>query len=82
MSIVKAIQQWSGGIPAWQQDAIARLFFQGALDPNDHTELYALLKASQGIALPEGLVAQKLAADQVPQGPVSIVQTQPLVSGA
>lgn len=71
MSIVKAIQQWSGGIPAWQQDAIARLFFQGALDPNDHTELYALLKASQGIALPEGLVAQKLAADQVPPTPAA-----------
>ena len=40
MSIVEAIQQWSVGIPDWQQDAIARLFFKGKLDANDYAELY------------------------------------------
>lgn len=66
MSIVEAIQQWSIGIPDWQQDAIARLFFKGKLDANDYAELYSLLKASQGVAAPNGLVAKKLSAAQVP----------------
>ena len=66
MSIVEAIQQWSVGIPDWQQDAIARLFFKGKLDANDYAELYSLLKSSQGIAAPNGLTAKKLSAAQVP----------------
>ncbi len=66
MSIVEAIQQWSIGIPDWQQDAIARSFFKGKLDATDYAELYSLLKASQGIAAPNGLVAKKLSAAQVP----------------
>jgi energy-coupling factor transporter ATP-binding protein EcfA2 len=69
ISIIQEIQEWSKTIPDWQQDAISRLFFKGALDVEDYSELYALLKASQGIALPHGLKAQKLAADQVPAAP-------------
>lgn len=76
MSIVEAIQQWSVGIPDWQQDAIARLFFKGKLDANDYAELYSLLKSSQGITAPNGLVAKKLSAAQVPASGTKSTQVE------
>lgn len=65
MTILQEIQKWSVGLPAWQRDAIARLFAKGALDQSDEDDIYALLKAEHGIPDPKGRVAGALDASQV-----------------
>lgn len=76
MTILQEIQKWSEGLPAWQQDAIARLFNKGKLDISDFDDLYSLLKSAHGINDPKGRVASKLAAGQVsaPQAANSVVR--------
>jgi energy-coupling factor transporter ATP-binding protein EcfA2 len=51
MSLLADILAWSqADLPAWQQDALRRLFQQDSdLDTNDYDELYALLKAGHDI---------------------------------
>jgi len=66
MTILQEIQKWSVGLPAWQQDAIVRLFNKGKLDVADFDDLYALLKSAHTISDPKGRVASKLAAGHVP----------------
>ena len=61
---------WSLGLPAWQSDAIARLFVKRILPPEDLDDLYALLKAAHGIPDLKGRVANRLSADKV--SPASI----------
>lgn len=65
MTILQEIQKWSQHLPAWQQDAIARLFNKGSLDSADYDDLYAILKVAHGIADPKGRTATILAAGQV-----------------
>ena len=65
MTILQEIQKWSTELPAWQRDAVARLFAKGSLDQQDEEDIYALLKAEHGIADPKGRIAGTLDASQV-----------------
>lgn len=75
MTILHEIHTWSKGLPAWQQDAIARLYADRILSAADLNDLYALAKAEAGIPDPDGRVAQKLHDAQVapPSNPARIV---------
>jgi len=53
VSIIQEIHAWSKGLPAWQQDAIARLYQDRTLSAADLDDLYALAKAEVGIADPD-----------------------------
>jgi len=66
VSILQDILSWAHNLPAWQSDAIARLFSRQTLSQADLEDLYALLKAEHGIPDPEGRVANRLRADQIP----------------
>ncbi|MDD2709258.1 MAG: AAA family ATPase [Verrucomicrobiae bacterium] len=66
MSILQEILTWSEALPAWESDAIARLFATGTLSDKDLDDLFALLKAEHGIADPQNRTANKLSADQIP----------------
>ncbi|MBK8570423.1 MAG: hypothetical protein IPN81_10975 [Nitrosomonadales bacterium] len=76
MTILQEILKWSQGIPAWQQDAIARLYVKPDLSTQDFDDMYALLKSAHGIPDSNGRVPIKLAADQMaaPQAPDRLVQ--------
>lgn len=65
MTILQEIQKWSEAQPAWQQDAIARIYAQAELSAQDYEDLYALLKTEHGIADLFGRKPGKLAADQI-----------------
>lgn len=50
MTILQEIHSWSKKtLPAWQQDAIARLYANRVLTPTDLEDLYALAKVEAGI---------------------------------
>jgi len=66
MSILQDILNWAQGLPAWQSDAIARLFAKQTLSQQDLDDLHALLKAEHAIPDPKGRIANKLSADQIP----------------
>ena len=65
MSVLQEIQKWSTELPAWQRDAISRLFSKGSLDQQDEEDIYALLKTEHGIPDPKGRVAGALNPTQV-----------------
>jgi len=69
MTILQEILTWSQTLPAWQSDAIARLFIRQNLAQTDLDDLYALLKAEHGIPDPKGRSAKRLKADQIPSAP-------------
>jgi energy-coupling factor transporter ATP-binding protein EcfA2 len=66
MSILQEILGWTQGLPAWQSDAIARLFAKQNLGAEDIDDLVALLKAEHGIPDTKGRKANKLSADHIP----------------
>jgi hypothetical protein len=66
MSVLKEILEWSKLLPAWQSDAIRRLFAGAELSADDLDDLYALLKDEHGIPDPKGRQAVRLTADDVP----------------
>lgn len=66
MAILQEILVWTQGLPAWQSDAVARLLTKQALTPQDHEDLYALLKLANGIQDPKNRQPQPLTADQIP----------------
>jgi hypothetical protein len=66
MTVLQEILKWSQSLPAWQGDAIARLFAKSVLSDDDLDDLFALLKAEHGIPDPRGRTANKLSADQIP----------------
>lgn len=76
MTIIQEIHAWSKGLPAWQQDAIARLYQNRSLSPADLDELYALAKAESGIPDPEGRSPKRLddALIAQPNDPARLVQ--------
>lgn len=65
MTILQEIMKWSQGVPAWQKDAIARLYVKPVLSAQDFDDLYALLKSAHGIPDSKGRIPTQLAADQV-----------------
>lgn len=71
MSILQEIVSWSQNLPAWQQDAIARLYTNRSLGMFDLDDLYALAKAEHGIADPEERSPKKLAAAEIAVPPVA-----------
>lgn len=76
MTIIQEIHAWSKGLPAWQQDAIARLYQDRTLSVVDLDDLYALAKAEVGIADPDDRKAMVLEDAQVapPADPTRVVQ--------
>ena len=76
MTILKEILDWSQNLPAWQQDAIARLYSARSLTAADLEDLYALAKAEAGIPDPGGRVSKKLQDAEVapPPNPTRLVQ--------
>jgi hypothetical protein len=76
VTILQEIQKWSQGLPAWQQDAIARLYMKPDLSPQDFDDMYALLKSAHGITDPNDRVPSKLSTEQVaaPQSSDRFVQ--------
>ena len=71
MSILQDILNWAQDLPAWQSDAIARLFAKQTLSQQDMEDLYALLKAEHGIPDPKARVANKLSPNQTPGASVA-----------
>jgi hypothetical protein len=71
MSILQDILSWTQGLPAWQSDAIARLFTKQTLSQQDLEDLYALIKVEHGIPDPKGRIANKLSANQIPAASAS-----------
>lgn len=49
MSILQEILKWSQDLPAWQQDAVRRLYHDRTLTDSDHEDLFALAKIEHGI---------------------------------
>lgn len=76
MTILQEIMMWSQGLPAWQQDAIARLYVRPELTAQDFDDLYSLIKSLHGIPDPKGRTPTKLAVEQIaaPQAPDRLVQ--------
>jgi len=60
MTILQQIHAWSKQLPAWQQDAIARLYANRMLSAADLDDLYALAKVEVGIPDPHGRVPKVL----------------------
>lgn len=76
MTILQEIFSWSKDLPAWQQDAIARIYANRELAAADVDDLYALAKAEAGIEDPQKRVPKALDAAQVatPTDPKRLVQ--------
>lgn len=49
MDVLPEVLKWSKTLPAWQSDALRRLFAQGQLTAADEAEVLALAKAHHGI---------------------------------
>lgn len=76
MTILQEILKWSQSLPAWQQDAIARLYVKPDPSAQEYDDMYALLKSAHGIPDTKGRVPNKLAVEQVaaPQASDRLVQ--------
>lgn len=76
MRTIQEIYAWSKGLPAWQQDAIARLYQDRTLGAADLDDLYALAKVEAGIPDPDSRKPKKLQEAQVAPStyPARIVQ--------
>lgn len=71
MSLLDDILTWSKkSLSDWQRDALRRLFLKENLEPQDYEDLYALLKASQGIADPNGRRPTPLGKEHLPGSPI------------
>ena len=68
MTVVQEILDWSTHRPAWQRDALRRLFLKGKLDDRDLDELVLIAKEQHAPAAQSGaaLRAESLAANQMP----------------
>lgn len=71
MTILQEIHKWSQTLPAWQQDAIRRLYLDRTLSSNDLEDLYAMAKVVHGIEDPDKRAPVKLAAAEVAAPPVA-----------
>jgi len=85
MTILQEIHRWSHGQPAWQQDAIRRLYVDRSLSAADLDDLCALAKSAHGIEDPAKrepvkLADSDLAAPLVPNRLVQIAAIKNLVN--
>lgn len=78
MPILQDILNWSQGLPAWQSDAIARLFAKQALSTEDLEDLFALVKTEHGIPDSKGRTVKKLTAQQIPAATQSNIHVEVL----
>ena len=76
MSILQEILVWSNSLPAWQSDAIGRLFEKEELLIEDLDDLYALLKDEHGLKDPKGRRASRLSDGQIPVSATSSTQIE------
>ncbi|WP_438326979.1 AAA family ATPase [Burkholderia pseudomallei] len=76
MTIIQEIHAWSKDLAAWQRDAIARLYANRILSPQDLEDLYALAKSEVGIPDEDQREPSKLEdAEVAPQlNPTRLVQ--------
>lgn len=67
MGLLQDILHWSQTRPAWQRDAMRRLFQkQGELSGTDYNELFALLKAEHGLPNPSDVKVEPLDSAHLP----------------
>ncbi|MDD9810555.1 MAG: AAA family ATPase [Gammaproteobacteria bacterium] len=67
MKLLQDILCWAQTRPAWQSDAMRRLFQkQGELSGTDYDELYAFLKSQHGLPSPNDVKAEPLDAMHLP----------------
>jgi len=67
MGLLNDILKWTQTLPNWQRDAARRLLLnESGLSDADHSELYALLKKENGIAVDSELAACPLATEHLP----------------
>ena len=74
--VLAEILEWSTKQPAWQRDALRRLFTTGALAPADLDDLLDLCKARHGLTRPrrpQALAKEHLAIKEAGTAPVSLV---------
>ena len=76
MTILQQIHAWSKDQPAWQQDAIARIYASRELSPEAVDDIYALAKIEAGIEDPKQRQPKALDDAQVaaPADPSRLVQ--------
>ena len=76
MTIFQEIHAWSKDLPAWQQDAIARIYANRELSATDIEDLYALAKAEAGIDDPQKRAPKALDDAQIatPADPTRLVR--------
>jgi hypothetical protein len=76
VTILQEIHTWSKGLPAWQQDAIARIYANRTLEAGDLEDLYALAKTAAGIEDPKKRVPTAIDDAQIaaPSDPTRLVQ--------
>jgi len=66
MALLDDIYGWSGNLPAWQRDALRRLFRNGNLGPVDLNELIPMVKKEHGDGSPASVQPIPLALDDIP----------------
>lgn len=71
MNFIQDLLKWTDEIPAWQSDALRRLFICHTLNAQDKDELFALMKVSHG-----------LKTDLNPPSPIRLTKAEiPLIPG-
>jgi len=66
MGVIREILKWAQDLPAWQSDAVSRLFNKQTLGAEDIEDLLAILKSEHGLPDPKGRKADPLSSDKVP----------------
>ncbi|MAM87510.1 MAG: hypothetical protein CME36_09420 [unclassified Hahellaceae] len=80
MTLLNDILTWTESLPAWQRDACRRLFQKEVgLEEVDHSELYRILKAANGIEIDDVPESIPLSSDHLPVE-VALADTVTLVA--
>lgn len=67
MALLNDIVDWATtSLPAWQQDALRRLFQKQSLDSQDFDDLYGMLKGAYGVADPLNRTPVPLSEEHLP----------------
>lgn len=76
VGLLDDVLAWSAGLPAWQRDALRRLFRNGQLGPADLVELTTLIKEEHGDGTVSSVRPTPLVADDIPAGGTTAVSVQ------